>query len=60
MRSNIEILEEYNTKVERTRGAGIASDLELMTVSNRIMIEVLLDIREAVNKLIWSPLEKNW
>lgn len=55
MRSRREIVEEYNVKVD-TYGAGdITGSLQLMSVSCRLIIELLLDIRDTVNRVPGSP-----
>ncbi len=54
MRSRREIIEEYNEKVD-CAGNGITGDLKLIIVSSRIIIELLLDIRDTVNNGPGSP-----
>lgn len=60
MRSRREIIEEYNANVDQIEGTGIVGtrmigDLKLMTVSSQIIIELLLDIRDAINRVPGSP-----
>lgn len=55
MRSRFDIISEYNHKVDQAAGSGVTGDLKLTTISMRIIIELLLDIRDAVNQVPGSP-----
>lgn len=55
MRTRKEIIDGYNDYVNQVGngivGNGMTANINIMLTSNRVIVELLLDIRDAVNKV---------
>ena len=54
MRTRKEIIDDYNDYVDQA-GDGMTGSISVMLMSSRVMVELLLDIRDAVNKVPGAP-----
>lgn len=50
MRTKKQIIDDYNDYVDNA-GDGMTGNIKIMLMSSRIMIELLMDIRETLNKV---------
>jgi len=50
MRTRKEIIDGYNDYVNLV-GNGMTANINIMRMTNRVIVELLLDIRDAVNKV---------
>ena len=50
MRTRKKIIDGYNDYVNQV-GDGMTANINIMLMSNRVIVELLLDIRDAVNKV---------